>query len=87
MPPFMAKLGMPPTPPGAYLESLLETLVQLKGETGKDIVMVLENRARLQENIGAESVLRRVRDQSHELGIPVYPSPERALRGIRNATA
>jgi acyl-CoA synthetase (NDP forming) len=84
-PAFMNKLGVPPLPPGSYLDSLLETLVRVKKETGKDIVMVLENRARLPENIDAESTLRRVRDRSHEMGIPVYQAPERALRGIRNA--
>lgn len=84
-PAFMAKAGVAAPPPGTYLESLLETLSRLKEETGKDIVMVIENRARLKENIGAEEVIRNIRDHAQTLGIPVYGAPERALRGIRNA--
>jgi len=84
-PAFMAKAGFAAPPPGTYLESLLETLSRLKKETGKDIVMVIENRARLAENIGAEAVCRSVRDHCQASGIPVFTEPERALRGIRNA--
>jgi acyl-CoA synthetase (NDP forming) len=84
-PTFMKKAGIDAPPPGSYLESLLETFVRLKKKTGKDIVMVIQNRARLKENMEAESVVRSIRDQYQEAGIPVFMEPERALRGIRNA--
>ncbi len=84
-PAFMRKAGFDSLPPGSYLKSLLASLSRLKKETGTDIVMVIENRARLQENIDSELVARSIRDLSQQEGIPVYSNPERALRGIRNA--
>ena len=84
-PAFMKKVGITPPPRGSYFESLLEILSRLKEETGKDIVLVLENRARLIENIEIESLFRTVNRTYQEAQIPVYTEPERALRGIRNA--
>jgi len=84
-PTVMKKVGITPPPRGSYFESLLETLSRLKEKTGKDIVLVFQNRARLIENIEVESVFRTVSRQYQEAQIPVYTEPERALRGIRNA--
>jgi hypothetical protein len=84
-PAFMKKVGMTPPPRGSYFESLLATLSRLKEETGKDIVVVLQNRARLIENIEVESLFRTVSRQYQEARIPVYTEAERALRGMRNA--
>lgn len=84
-PAFMKKVGITPPQQGSYFESLLEILSRLKEETGKDIVLVLENRARLIENMEIESLFRTMHRKYQEARIPVYTEPERALRGIRNA--
>jgi len=84
-PAFSGKVGITPPPRGSYFESLLKTLSRLKEETGKDIILVFQNRARLIENIEVESLFRTVSRQYQEAQIPVYTEPERALRGIRNA--
>jgi hypothetical protein len=84
-PAFSKKVGVTPPRRGSYFASLLKTLSRLKEETGKDIVVVFQNRARLIENIEVESVFRTVSRQYQEARIPVYTESERALRGIRNA--
>ncbi|MCJ7772662.1 MAG: CoA-binding protein [Desulfobacterales bacterium] len=78
--------NMDPLPRGFYLDGLLEVLSQLKKETGKDIVVVMENRAYRMEDIEVESALREMRKKYQTSGIPVYPNTERALKGIKNAS-
>lgn len=85
MPAFYTMNGMEPAPSGSYLKGLVETLAALKRETGKDIVMVFENRAHLLEEVGVETVSREMRNRFQDEGIPVYTSTERALRGIHHA--
>lgn len=85
MPSFFKMNGVEPPPPGSYLKSLIKTLSQLKHKTGKDIIMVLENRARAIEELPVEAVSRELRALFQAEGIPVYPSAERAVRGISNA--
>jgi len=70
---------------GSYLRALIEPLTHLKRETGKEVVMVFDNRAHLLSEAGVEAVSREVRDRFQHAGIPVYPSTERALRGIHHA--
>ncbi|MBW1783633.1 MAG: CoA-binding protein [Deltaproteobacteria bacterium] len=70
---------------GRYLRGFIEPLAQLKRETGKEVVMVFDNRAHLSKEAGVEAISREVRDQFQAAGIPVYPSTERALRGIHHA--
>jgi len=77
---------MEPLPRGMYLDGLLEALSLLKKETGKDIAVVIENRAYKIEDIEVESTLREMRIKYHENGIPVYPNAKRALQGIKNAS-
>jgi hypothetical protein len=85
-PAFMEAAGItPPLPRGHYLDSLLPSVSGIKKETGKDIALVLENRAYRPEDIDIESLNRRLIMNYQEQGIPVFPSAERALRGIRNA--
>ena len=59
---FMEMVGMEAPLPGIYLEQLLENLMEIKQETGKDIVLVMENRAGQQEEVDVETTLRRLRD-------------------------
>ena len=82
---FMAMAGMDAPPPGIYLEQLLGHLVEIKRETGKDIAVVLENRAGQQEEMDVEATRRRMRDRYQSHGFPVFCSAKRALRGISHA--
>jgi hypothetical protein len=84
MPNFFRLNGLEPPPSGSYFEGLLPGLVRLKEETGKDIVMVFENKAYLPEDVFVEGVSRKMRGLYQEAGLPVYTSTERALRGIRH---
>jgi acyl-CoA synthetase (NDP forming) len=79
-------VGVDLPPPGSYLTSLLPTLSRIKTETGKDVVVVFENRAQQPEHVDVEAVARNVRRAFQTAGIPVFTSTERALRGIRNAS-
>ena len=83
--PFYMMNSPEPLVSGSYLRALIEPLTGLKRETGKEVVMVFDNRAHLLSEAGVEAVSRGVRDRFQEAGIPVYPSTERALRGIRHA--
>jgi len=82
---FMEMGGMEAPPPGIYLEQLLETLLEIKQETGKDIAVVMENRAGQQEEIDVEATRRRMRDSYQSHGFPVFGSAASALRGISHA--
>jgi acyl-CoA synthetase (NDP forming) len=74
-----------PPPSGSFLGGLAEALSGLKSETGKDVVMVFDNRAYLPEHTRVEAVSRKMRQQFQAAGIPVFSSTERALRGIQRA--
>lgn len=78
-------LGLDPPEKGAYLEALLEIIAPVKQESGKDIVLVLENRAHRIEDVEVEYTARMIKKKYHENGIPVYPNVSRALKGIRGA--
>jgi acyl-CoA synthetase (NDP forming) len=86
LPSFYRMNGMDPPPAGSYLRSLVGTLSRLKKETGKEVVMVLDNRAYMPEDVGVEGVSREMRGLFQAEGIAVYPSTERALRGIWHAS-
>jgi hypothetical protein len=85
-PAFYRMMGMEPSPSGSYLLSLLEELQVLKEKTGKDIVMIFDNRSYGLENLYAEGTSRKLRAAFQSKGIPVFSSTERALRGIRHAS-
>ncbi len=85
VPAFYTMNGLKPPLGGSYLRGLIEPLTNLKRETGKDVVMVFENRAHLLEEVKVETVSRKMRKRFQDEGIPVYPSVERALRGIYHA--
>jgi acyl-CoA synthetase (NDP forming) len=87
IPTFAEMNQQDPPPGGSYLQSLVEPLVQLREETGKDLVMVLVNRTYKPEDVGVEALSRQIRQRFQDEGIPVYSSAERALRGISYALA
>jgi acyl-CoA synthetase (NDP forming) len=81
---FMGMMGAEPPARGSYLKEMLDVLTELKNKTGKDIVVVFENRASLIKDVTVEKVTREMRSAYHARGIPVFQSVERALRGIRH---
>jgi acyl-CoA synthetase (NDP forming) len=85
LPTFMRISGQEPPPGGSYFQGLLQGLVRLKEETHKDLIMVFDNKAYLQEDLEVEGVSRKMQDLYQKAGIPVFPSAERALRGIHLA--
>ena len=84
---FMEMTGLKAPPPGAYLKELLDVLAMIREETGKDIAVVMENRAGQQEEVDVEATRRKMRDIYQSRGFPVFSSAERALRGISHAAA
>jgi hypothetical protein len=79
------KLDRLPVPPKeAYLDQVMKVLDRLKGKTGKNVVLVLENRANRVEDLEIERIYRSMRLRFQDRGIPVFPTTERALRAIRN---
>jgi hypothetical protein len=85
MPAFFEMNDQEPPPRGTYLQGLVEPLSELMEETGKDLIMVLDNRTYQAEDVEVEAVLRQMRERFQDVGIPVYSSAERALRGISYA--
>ena len=85
MPAFFEMNDQEPPPGGTYLQGLVAPLSELKEETGKDLVMVLDNRTYQAEDVEVEAVARQMRKRFQDVGIPVYSSAERALRGISYA--
>jgi acyl-CoA synthetase (NDP forming) len=87
LPEFMEMDGLPLPSTEAYLDQLLEVVDRLKGTTGKDVVLVMENRANRVQDLDIERIYRRVRLRFQGRGISVFPTTERALRAIRNAAS
>jgi len=78
---FMEMAGMGAPLPGAYLEQLLDVLTEIKQETGKDIAVVMENRAGRQEELDVEETHRRMRDNYQAQGFPVF---HKDTKGTKN---
>jgi hypothetical protein len=80
-----AGLTVDASPAETYLSGLLTLLSEIRKASDKDMAVVLENKTYRLEDGNVELIRRRVADQYQRRGIAVYPSAERALRGIRNA--
>jgi acyl-CoA synthetase (NDP forming) len=80
-----AGLTVDESPAEPYLTGLLNILTEIRNTTDKDIAVVLENKTYRLEDVGVELVRRRIAARYQRQGLAVYPSAERALRGIRNA--
>jgi acyl-CoA synthetase (NDP forming) len=87
LPAFMEMDDLPLPPKEAYLSGLLEVVARLKGATGKDVVVVMENRANRVQDLDIEGMYRSMRLRFQGRGVPVFPTTERALRAIRNAAS
>lgn len=84
-PTYLRMDGLDPPQRGGYLSGLLEAASRMKKVTGKDMLMVWENRAKRVEDLEVEEIVRVMRPRFQAEGIPVFPSVERALRAVRNA--
>ncbi|MCP4720728.1 MAG: hypothetical protein GY860_14850 [Desulfobacteraceae bacterium] len=76
---FFKALGLKTPDSSKYFDALLDVLVEIRKETGKDVIVVLENRAHRVIDLDTETLLRKTRKKFHQRGIPVFPSAERAL--------
>jgi len=85
LPAYMEMDGLAPPSRESYLEGLLGMVKPLRERTGKDVVVVMENRANLAQDLEIEGLYRAMRVRFQSQGVPVYPTAERALRAIRNA--
>lgn len=86
LPTFLEMDGIPAPRLDQYLDGLLDASVRIKEATGKEVVMVMENRANLPTNMEVEGTYREIQLRYHARAVPIYPSVERALRAIRNAS-
>ena len=86
LPTFLEMDGLPAPRLDQYLDGLLDASVRIKEATGKEVVMVMENRANLPTNMEVEGTYREIQLRYHAKAVPIYPSVERALRAIRNAS-
>jgi acyl-CoA synthetase (NDP forming) len=87
VPTYMDMIGAPLPGSGNYLKEMLDLFSDLKTKTGKEIVVVFDNRANQVEHVAVEKVSRKMRMAFLAQGIPVFPSVDRALRAIRHAVA
>jgi predicted Fe-Mo cluster-binding NifX family protein len=80
-------IGAPLPGSGNYLKEMLDLFSDLKTKTGKEIVVIFDNRANQVEDVAVEKVSRKMRMAFQAQGIPVFPNVERALRAIRHAVS
>jgi hypothetical protein len=69
----------------AYFNVLVKGFQDLKVRSGKEIMVVIENRGQREENLDTERVLRQTRLKFQAAGIPVFATPTNALIGLSNA--
>ena len=87
VPEYLGMDGLPFPPMEAYLDQVLEAMDRQKAATGKDVVLVMENRANRVQDLGIEGICRSMRLRFQDRGIAVFPTAERALRAIRNTAS
>lgn len=83
----MSGIAVTSSPAEDYLGRLLTALTEIRKITDTDIALVLENKTYREEDVPVELIKRRITGQYQQQGVAVFPSVERALRGIRNAAA
>ncbi len=81
------RFGPPPSQKEAFLQALVEVPARVKDRSGKPIVIVLPVDGDEVEMIEAEKGRRKIRDQYLSMGIPAYPTLERAARAVANVSA
>ena len=86
LPTYLGMDGLPSPDLEEYMNDLLDVSDRMKRLTGKDVVVVMENRTNMPVYARLEGTASTIRLRYHSRGIPVYPTVERALRAIRNAS-
>jgi acyl-CoA synthetase (NDP forming) len=76
--------GPPPGKRERFLQGLVETPARVRDRSGKPIVIVLPVGGDELEMVEAERGRREIRDQYLGMGIPSYPTLERAARAVSN---
>jgi len=79
--------GPPPDQKERFLRALVEVPARVRDRFGKPIVIVLPVDGDEVEMIEAEKGRRQIRDQYLSMGIPSYPTLERAARAVANVAA
>lgn len=79
--------GPPPDQRERFLQALVEVPARVRDRFGKPIVIVLPVDGDEVEMIEAEKGRRKIRDQYLGMGIPSYPTLERAARAVANVAA
>jgi len=68
-----------------YYDVLVDAFKRMKEQSGKEVVVVIENRGQRVEDLEAESIFRKTRLLFQAAGIPVFADGERALIGLNKA--
>jgi hypothetical protein len=76
--------GPPPGKRERFLQALVETPARVRDRLGKPIVIVLPVGGDELKMVEAEKGRREIRDQYLSMGIPSYPTLERAARAVAN---
>jgi acyl-CoA synthetase (NDP forming) len=76
--------GPPPGKRERWLQGLVETPARVRDRCGKPIVIVLPVGSDELQMVEAEKGRREIRDQYLSMGIPSYPTLERAARAVAN---
>jgi len=69
----------------AYFDTLLQGFTNIRAATGKEFMLVIENRGQRPENLETEGLVRQVRLNFQKAGIPVFARGSSALGGLANA--
>jgi acyl-CoA synthetase (NDP forming) len=84
-PAFMEMDGLAARDLEDMISPLLEKAADLRDSYGKDILVVMENRAVLPSDAEIEGRCRRLKASFFEKGVPVFPSVKRALKAVSKA--
>ena len=79
--------GPPPGKRERFLQDLVQTPAKVRDRFGKPIVIVLPVGGEDVGMVEAEKGRRQIRDQYLSMGIPSYPTLERAARAVANVAA
>jgi acyl-CoA synthetase (NDP forming) len=84
-PTFMNMDGFPAVSVENMIAPLLEKMLEMRRRTGKDLVVVMENRATLAADLEVERYYRELKARFLAIGVPVFPSVERAFKALGKA--
>ncbi len=83
---FAGTLAPPSGQMSSYVRSLVEAPARVRDRSGKPLVIVLPIGGEELDKIEVERRRREIRDTYRSMGIPSYPSLERAVRAVAHTT-